>query len=117
MIDLTHTQSQSPIKNQPFSPPIKRQRHIHWNDTQTQTITYHLKHTPVHTFAQSETLQGIQTPYPPNLTQGIHSPYPHNIPKSQHSNPFVAPPPQPKQGYQKYRGGRLNGGRRGSSRC
>jgi len=63
MIDLTHTQSQSPIKNQPFSPPIKRQRHIHWNDTQTP------------------------------------------------------PPPQPKQGYQKYRGGRLNGGRRGSSRC
>jgi len=116
MIDLTHTQSQSPIKNQPFSSPFKKQKHIHWNDTQTQTITYHPKHTPIHTFAQSETLQGIQTPYPPNLTQGIHSLNTPNIPKSQHSNPFIAPLPQPKQGLQKYRGGRFNGGRRGSSR-
>jgi hypothetical protein len=114
MIDLTHTQSQSPIKNQPFSSPFKKQKHIHWNDT--HTITYHPKHAPIHTFAQSETLQGIQTPYPPNLTQGIHSLYPPNIPKSQHSNPFIAPLPQPKQGLQKYRGGRFNGGRRGSSR-
>jgi hypothetical protein len=45
MIDLTLTQSQSPIKNQTFGATLEKWKHIHWEGTQTQTRTYYPTHT------------------------------------------------------------------------
>lgn len=39
IIDLTNTRSQSPIRKQPFSSPLKKRKHIHWGNTQTQAVT------------------------------------------------------------------------------
>ena len=55
-IDLTTSQSQSPVNNSNIQSALKEWNHIHWDDGQTQTITFNPTQTSTHMFGQSETL-------------------------------------------------------------
>jgi len=110
-IDLTTSQSQSPVKNSNIQSVVKKRKHIHWDDGQTQTITFHPMQTSTQMFGQSKTMTRHQIQ--------PHSMFTATPPQT--PNPFLPPHqqnhqrPQSNQKNQKYRGGRTRGGRRGYS--
>jgi len=102
-IDLTLTQSQSPIKHSSPQPSLKKRKQIQWDDTQTKAITFHPTNTPTNMFGQSTTLmRHPKHPTPTNI-----------ITQLQTTNPFISTPSQIPQTNQKSRGGRTRGRGRG----
>jgi hypothetical protein len=78
MVDLTNTQSQTPEKNQLTGTPLKRKKHIQYDNTQTQIMKYNPTSTPLQMFAETNTLSNPQSQthlfiLNPRILQDTHS--------------------------------------------